>query len=104
MTDNRLPLTVLGGWLGAGKTTWLRHQLHMGLTAHVIVNEAAGIGVDKAIEFRTGARGLRSILEAILTDAMFDIPSDNKHSELIIDREYATSKLGKTNLARLKVA
>lgn len=60
--------------------------------------------VDKAIEFRTGARGLRSILEAILTDAMFDIPSDNKHSELIIDREYATSKLGKTNLARLKVA
>ena len=60
--------------------------------------------VDKAIEFRTGARGLRSILEAILTDAMFDIPSDNQYSELIIDREYATSKLGKTNLARLKVA
>jgi len=60
--------------------------------------------VDKAIEFRTGARGLRSILEAILTDAMFDIPSQSKHTELIIDRAYAAEKLGKTNLARLKVA
>ncbi len=60
--------------------------------------------VDKAIEFRTGARGLRSILEAILTDAMFDIPSQAKHSDLTIDREYAAEKLGKTNLARLKVA
>ena len=60
--------------------------------------------VDKAIEFRTGARGLRSILEALLTDAMFDIPSQSKHTELIIDRAYAAEKLGKTNLARLKVA
>jgi ATP-dependent Clp protease ATP-binding subunit ClpX len=60
--------------------------------------------VDKALEFRTGARGLRSILEAILTDAMFDIPSQTKHSELVIDRSYASDKLGKTNLARLKVA
>ncbi len=60
--------------------------------------------VDKAIEFKTGARGLRSILEAILTDAMFDIPSQTKHPDLIIDRAYASDKLGKTNLARLKVA
>ena len=49
MTDNRLPLTLLGGWLGAGKTTWLRHQLHAGLQAHVIVNEAAGVAVDDAL-------------------------------------------------------
>jgi ATP-dependent Clp protease ATP-binding subunit ClpX len=60
--------------------------------------------VDKAIEFRTGARGLRSILEAILTDAMFEIPSHAKHSELIVDRSYAAEKLGKTNIARLRVA
>jgi len=60
--------------------------------------------VDKALEFRTGARGLRSILEAILTDAMFDIPSQAKHSDLVIDRAYAAEKLGKTNIARLKVA
>ena len=49
MTENRLPLTILGGWLGAGKTTWLRHQLHTGLRAHVIVNEAAGVAVDDAL-------------------------------------------------------
>ena len=49
MTDNRLPLMILGGWLGAGKTTWLRHQLHSGLQAHVIVNEAAGVAVDDAL-------------------------------------------------------
>jgi ATP-dependent Clp protease ATP-binding subunit ClpX len=60
--------------------------------------------VDKAIEFKTGARGLRSILEAILTDAMFDIPSQGKHSELLISKGYAAEKLSKTNVARLKVA
>jgi G3E family GTPase len=49
MTDNRLPLMILGGWLGAGKTTWLRHRLHAGLQAHVIVNEAAGVAVDDAL-------------------------------------------------------
>ena len=56
MTDNRLGLSVLGGWLGAGKTTWLRHQLHTGLQAHVIVNEAAGVAVDDAL--LTQARGV----------------------------------------------
>lgn len=49
MTDNRLPLTVIGGWLGAGKTTWLRHHLHQGAKAHVVVNEAAGVPVDDAL-------------------------------------------------------
>lgn len=49
MTDNRMSLMILGGWLGAGKTTWLRHQLHAGLQAHVIVNEAAGVAVDDAL-------------------------------------------------------
>ncbi len=42
-------LTILGGWLGAGKTTWLRHQLLHGLSAHIIVNEAAGVAVDDAL-------------------------------------------------------
>jgi G3E family GTPase len=49
MTDTRMSLTILGGWLGAGKTTWLRHYLHHGLQAHVIVNEAAGVAVDNAL-------------------------------------------------------
>lgn len=44
-------LTVLGGFLGSGKTTWLRHQLHEGVFAgvYVIVNEAAEIPVDDAL-------------------------------------------------------
>lgn len=46
--DGRIPLTILGGYLGAGKSTWLRHQLHAGLfgKAHVLVNEAAETPVD----------------------------------------------------------
>ena len=50
--DGRLRLTVLGGYLGSGKTTWLRHQLHVGSIGphvHVIVNEAAETPVDDAL-------------------------------------------------------
>lgn len=49
--DGRLRLTVLGGFLGAGKTTWLRHQLHVGQyrDAAVIVNEAAETPVDDVL-------------------------------------------------------
>jgi len=50
--DGRLRLTVLGGYLGSGKTTWLRHQLHVGTFGrhvHVIVNEAAETPVDDAL-------------------------------------------------------
>ncbi|HOI86243.1 MAG TPA: ATP-dependent Clp protease ATP-binding subunit ClpX [Lentimicrobium sp.] len=60
--------------------------------------------VDKAIEFRLGARGLRSIVEAILIDAMFEMPSNKSSGELKITRDYAEEKLGKTNLSRLRVA
>ena len=50
--DRRLRLTVLGGYLGSGKTTWLRHQLHAGTfgpDVHVMVNEAAETPVDDAL-------------------------------------------------------
>lgn len=49
--DGRMRLTVLGGYLGSGKTTWLRHQLHVGTfaSAHVVVNEAAETAVDDAL-------------------------------------------------------
>jgi len=60
--------------------------------------------VDKAIEYKLGARGLRSICEAIMMDAMFDVPSDNKTTEVQIDLPYAEEKLRKTNVERLKVA
>ena len=51
MAEGRVRLTVLGGYLGSGKTTWLRHQLHAGRfkDAFVIVNEAAETPVDDAL-------------------------------------------------------
>ncbi len=62
--------------------------------------------VEKAIEFKLGARGLRSIIEAILTDSMFEMPSDTskKKKELLITAQFAERKLSKTKLARLKAA
>jgi ATP-dependent Clp protease ATP-binding subunit ClpX len=56
--------------------------------------------VDKAIEFKLGARGLRSIVESIMMDEMFEMPSSNKKS-LQVTLEYAQHKLSQTNLARL---
>jgi ATP-dependent Clp protease ATP-binding subunit ClpX len=60
--------------------------------------------VDKAMEFKLGARGLRSICEAIMLDAMYDTPSDKTTKELTINLEYAMQKLKKANINKLKVA
>ncbi|HAM98578.1 MAG TPA: ATP-dependent Clp protease ATP-binding subunit ClpX [Marinilabiliales bacterium] len=59
--------------------------------------------VDKAVEFKLGARGLRAICEAIINDAMFDLPSEDV-KEFVVTLEYAKEKLSKSNLKRLKVA
>jgi len=60
--------------------------------------------VDKAIEYKLGARGLRSILESILTDAMFELPGEAAHFDLNVTKSYAEDKLKKTTIAKLKVA
>ncbi|OQX78805.1 MAG: ATP-dependent protease ATP-binding subunit ClpX [Bacteroidetes bacterium 4484_276] len=60
--------------------------------------------VEKSVDFKLGARGLRSIMEAILNDAMFELPSDSTSRELKVTRTYASEKLGKNNLAKLRVA
>lgn len=60
--------------------------------------------VEKAIEFKLGARGLRSICEAIVTDAMFELPSSKETKELKVTREYAVEKLEKSKFNKLKVA
>jgi len=60
--------------------------------------------VDKSIEFKLGARGLRSIVEGILTDAMFELPSTKATKELVITHSYAEEKFRKTSISRLKVA
>lgn len=51
-----IALTILGGYLGSGKTTWLRHQLHMGARPHVIINEASEMPIDDLL--LQGANGL----------------------------------------------
>ncbi|MFC5283296.1 ATP-dependent Clp protease ATP-binding subunit ClpX [Pedobacter alpinus] len=61
--------------------------------------------VDKAMEFKLGARGLRSICEAIMIDAMFDMPSEKQdNKKLIIDLAYAKEQFEKSDLTKLKAA
>lgn len=60
--------------------------------------------VEKAIEFKLGARGLRSICEAIINDAMFDLPSEKTSGKLSINRAYAEEKFNKSHYSKLKVA
>ena len=60
--------------------------------------------VQKALEFKLGARGLRSICEAIMMDAMFELPSKENPGDINIGIKYAREKLEKTNLKRLKAA
>lgn len=54
--------------------------------------------VDKAVEYKLGARGLRSIVEAVMNDAMFDAPSSEEKT-FRVTKEYAKSQLDKANLA-----
>ncbi|WP_297512085.1 ATP-dependent Clp protease ATP-binding subunit ClpX [Flavobacterium sp.] len=68
-----------------------------------ISEEALDYIVDKALEYKLGARGLRSLCEAILTDAMYEMPS-NDEKVLDINKEYAEHALSKNLLKRLEIA
>lgn len=68
-----------------------------------IDEEALNFIVEKALEYKLGARGLRSLCEAMLTDAMYDLPGSNQKS-LHIDKFYAEHALDKNLLQRLKNA
>jgi ATP-dependent Clp protease ATP-binding subunit ClpX len=59
--------------------------------------------VEKAMEYKLGARGLRSICEGILTDAMFEMPS-GKEKAIHVTLEYARKKFDKSKMSFLKVA
>lgn len=60
--------------------------------------------VEKAMEYKLGARGLRSLCEGVMNDAMFEIPSEGKVKELHITLLYAKEKLSRSKLKRLKAA
>jgi ATP-dependent Clp protease ATP-binding subunit ClpX len=68
-----------------------------------ISSEALDYIVDKALEYKLGARGLRSLCEAILTDAMYELPS-SEDKTLEIDKVYAEHTLNKNLLKRLELA
>lgn len=68
-----------------------------------IDEEALNFIVEKALEYKLGARGLRSLCEAILTDAMYDLPSSDD-KELHVTKDLATQSLDKNLLQRLKAA
>ena len=59
--------------------------------------------VDKAIEYKLGARGLRSIVETVMVDAMFDAPS-SKVKKFTVDAAYVNEKLEKANFEKMKLS
>ncbi|MEI6678704.1 MAG: ATP-dependent Clp protease ATP-binding subunit ClpX [Mariniphaga sp.] len=66
-------------------------------------DEALYLIVDKAIEFKLGARGLRAICETVIMDVMFEMPSGSK-TEIIITPEFASEKIDKVNAIRLQAS
>ena len=68
-----------------------------------IEEDALNYIVNKAIEYKLGARGLRSLCEAIFTDAMFELPSSDE-KEFNVNKEYAEAKLTNTTLKKLRAA
>lgn len=66
--------------------------------------EAIEYVAEKAIEYKLGARGLRSLCEVILTDAMFELPSQKDVKEFTVDRIYVEEKLNKSGIKKLKAA
>jgi ATP-dependent Clp protease ATP-binding subunit ClpX len=69
-----------------------------------MTDDAVAFIVEKAMEYKLGARGLRSIVEAIVTDAMFELPSDPSAKEFVVTEEYASEKLATSKISKLKVA
>ena len=57
--------------------------------------------VDRAVEYKLGARGLRSLCEVILTDAMFEMPGTDQ-KDLKVTKKYAEDKISKSTIKKLK--
>jgi ATP-dependent Clp protease ATP-binding subunit ClpX len=69
--------------------------------------EAVDFIAEKALEYKLGARGLRSLCEAVLTDAMFEMPvpgKREKREKLVITRAYAEQQLSNSRMSQLKAA
>ena len=90
------------------KNALIKQYVHLfkmeGVNLH-ISDEVLDLIVDKALEFKLGARGLRGICEAIMVDFMYDMPGDeNGPKDLVVTLDYALEKLSNSRLTQLKVA
>ncbi len=90
------------------KNALIKQYVHLfkmeGVDLH-ISDDVLDMIVDKALEFKLGARGLRGICEAIMVDFMYDMPGDeNGPKELVVTLDYAMEKLNTSRLTQLKVA
>ncbi len=90
------------------KNALIKQYVHLfkmeGVNLH-ISDDVLDLIVDKALEFKLGARGLRGICEAIMVDFMYDMPGDeNGPKELVVTLDYALEKLSNSRLTQLKVA
>ena len=71
----------------------------------VIEEDVLNLIVDKALEFKLGARGLRGLCEAIMVDLMYDAPSQQKQNKTVtITLDYALTKLKHARLTQLQAA
>ena len=103
---NPLEATTLRAILTEPKNSLIRQYMRLfeleGIEL-VIDDNVLDFMVEKAMEFKLGARGLRSICESILTDAMFELPSSNE-KKFHLTLEYAHHKFNKSKMNLLKVA
>jgi ATP-dependent Clp protease ATP-binding subunit ClpX len=101
-----LDATTLRAILTEPKNALIKQYIRLfeleGIKLH-IEHEVLDFMVEKAVEYKLGARGLRSICESILTDAMFELPS-SKEKYFSLDLEYAQRKFDKSKMSLLKVA
>jgi len=74
-----------------------------GITLHV-TDGAIEFIAEKALDYKLGARGLRSICEAIMTDAMYELPSKRETDKFELNVRYAKEKLNKSRLSKLRAA
>ncbi len=104
---NPLDAETLRRILSEPKNALIKQYQHLFEMDNVKISFEKGVLdfiVEKAMEFKLGARGLRSICEAIMMDLMFDTPSDASVKEISLTLRYAKDKLKKSTLNKLKVA
>lgn len=104
---NPLDASTLLRILSEPKNALIRQYTHLFEMDGVKIKFEKGVLdfiVEKAMEFKLGARGLRSICEAIMIDLMYDTPSNGELKEINLTLKYAKDKLKRSTLSKLKVA